>query len=160
MRLQGSQTRVNSRVCGRKVGTSWYSGARLGTMQCYYQAVASPVGVRLHANQIKAIDAWAAKQQECYLRAQRHFDGFRGSAIKPWLLAIVRNVCYAELARRKRREIAADLADFENTAEEPLWQQPQATPESVMLSSQDGAAIRRLIHSPKTPPVLSRLRFP
>jgi hypothetical protein len=31
-------------------------------MQCYYQAVASPVGVRLQANQIKAIDAWAAKQ--------------------------------------------------------------------------------------------------
>ena len=27
MRLQGSQTRVNSRICGRKVGTSRYSGA-------------------------------------------------------------------------------------------------------------------------------------
>jgi hypothetical protein len=26
MRLRGSQTRVNSRVCGRKVGTSRYSG--------------------------------------------------------------------------------------------------------------------------------------
>jgi RNA polymerase sigma-70 factor (ECF subfamily) len=83
--------------------------------------------------------------QECYLRAQRHFDGLRGSAIKPWLFAILRNVCYAELARRNRREIAADIADFENTAEEPLWQQPEATPESVMQSSQDGAAIRRLI---------------
>jgi hypothetical protein len=33
---------------------------RLGTMQWYYQAVASLVGVRLQANQIKAIDAWAA----------------------------------------------------------------------------------------------------
>jgi hypothetical protein len=32
-------------------------------MQWYYQAVASLVGVRLHANEIKAIDAWGAKQQ-------------------------------------------------------------------------------------------------
>ena len=38
--------------------------------------------------------------QECYLRAFRHFDGFRGQAIKPWLMAILRNVCHAEFARR------------------------------------------------------------
>jgi hypothetical protein len=29
--------------------------------------------------------------QECYLRALRHFDTFRGPAIKPWLFAILRN---------------------------------------------------------------------
>lgn len=38
--------------------------------------------------------------QECYLRALRHFDSYRGPAIKPWLLAILRNVCKAEFARR------------------------------------------------------------
>ena len=38
--------------------------------------------------------------QECYLRAFRHFDTFRGGPIKPWLLAILRNVCRAEYARR------------------------------------------------------------
>ena len=38
--------------------------------------------------------------QECSLRAFRHFDTFRGGAIKPWLLAILRNVCHAEYARR------------------------------------------------------------
>jgi len=27
--------------------------------------------------------------QECYLRALRHFDTFRGPAIKPWLFAIL-----------------------------------------------------------------------
>jgi DNA-directed RNA polymerase specialized sigma24 family protein len=31
--------------------------------------------------------------QECYLRALRYFDTFRGTEIKPWLLAILRNVC-------------------------------------------------------------------
>ena len=34
--------------------------------------------------------------QECYLRAFRHFDGLRGTDIKPWLMAILRNVCRAE----------------------------------------------------------------
>jgi len=38
--------------------------------------------------------------QECYLRAYRHFDTFRGGPIRPWLLAILRNVCRAEYARR------------------------------------------------------------
>ena len=32
--------------------------------------------------------------QECYLRAFRHFDTFRGGPIKPWLFAILRNVCH------------------------------------------------------------------
>ena len=38
--------------------------------------------------------------QECYLRAFRHFETFRGGPIKPWLFAILRNVCRAEYARR------------------------------------------------------------
>src|SRR3954465_4452074 len=38
--------------------------------------------------------------QECYLRALKHFDSYRGPAMKPWLLAILRNVCRAEFARR------------------------------------------------------------
>src|SRR5438132_6448499 len=38
--------------------------------------------------------------QECYLRALRHFDTVRNSDIKPWLFAILRNVCRAEYARR------------------------------------------------------------
>src|ERR1700756_976754 len=38
--------------------------------------------------------------QECYLRALKHFGGYRGPAMKPWLFAILRNVCRAEFARR------------------------------------------------------------
>src|SRR5262245_66382770 len=38
--------------------------------------------------------------QECYLRAFRHFETFRGGPIKPCLLAILRVVCRAEYARR------------------------------------------------------------
>src|SRR6201992_4468634 len=38
--------------------------------------------------------------QECYLRALKHFHTYRGPAMKPWLFAILRNVCRAEYARR------------------------------------------------------------
>src|SRR6202162_108815 len=60
--------------------------------------------------------------QECYLRALRHFDSYRGPAMKPWLLAILRNVCTAEFARRGGQETPADLADDEQAeATPPIW---------------------------------------
>src|ERR1700752_3102530 len=55
--------------------------------------------------------------QECYLRALRHFDSYRGPAMKPWLLAILKNVCYAEFARRGRQETPTDFAEAAPAAE-------------------------------------------
>ena len=48
--------------------------------------------------------------QECYLRALKHFDTFRGGAIRPWLFAILRNVCNAAYAQRRfaDQDIAED----------------------------------------------------
>jgi len=84
--------------------------------------------------------------QECYLRALRHFDSYRGPAMKPWLLAILRNVCNAEFTRRARGEIPTDYAQDESVTEEmPMWQEPQASPEKVILRQQDSATIRRLV---------------
>jgi RNA polymerase sigma-70 factor, ECF subfamily len=83
--------------------------------------------------------------QECYLRALRHFDSYRGPAMKPWLLAILKNVCYAEFARRGKQEMPADFTDGETPAEDPVWQEPQSTPEAVVLRQQDDATVRRLI---------------
>src|SRR5271165_4085633 len=40
--------------------------------------------------------------QDAYIRALRGFDGFRGDAMRPWLLAIVRNVAWRALAVRRR----------------------------------------------------------
>ena len=40
--------------------------------------------------------------QECYLRALRHFDGYRGPAMKPWLLAILKNLCRIHAAPWRR----------------------------------------------------------
>ncbi|TAI60082.1 sigma-70 family RNA polymerase sigma factor [Bradyrhizobium sp. Leo170] len=83
--------------------------------------------------------------QECFLRAYKHFDSYRGPAMKPWLFAILRNVCRAEYARRAGIKIGA-IEDVADSAEAtPLWHEAQETPETQMLREKDSAAIRRLI---------------
>jgi RNA polymerase sigma-70 factor (ECF subfamily) len=84
--------------------------------------------------------------QECYLRALRHFESYRGPAMKPWLLAILRNVCSAEFARRAAQPATPDCDD-DQTPVEPmsLWHEPQASQEAELLRRHDGEAIRRLI---------------
>ena len=85
--------------------------------------------------------------QECYLRAFRHFDTFRGGPIKPWLLAILRNVCRAEYARRGT--LAAVQADGMDAAAdevaESLWGEASPSPEAVSLSRFDAETVQRLI---------------
>jgi RNA polymerase sigma-70 factor (ECF subfamily) len=84
--------------------------------------------------------------QECYLRALRHFDSYHGPAMKPWLLTILRNVCNAEFARRGRQELPSDFTEEESTAEVlPMWQEPQTSPEAVLLRQQDSDTIRKLV---------------
>jgi RNA polymerase sigma-70 factor (ECF subfamily) len=85
--------------------------------------------------------------QECYLRAFRHFDTFRGGPIKPWLLAILRNVCRAEYARRGT--LAAVLSEsLDGAAEqsvEGLWAQAEGSPETQTLGRLEGETVRRLV---------------
>jgi RNA polymerase sigma-70 factor, ECF subfamily len=83
--------------------------------------------------------------QECYLRALHHFDSFRGPAMKPWLLAILRNVCNAEFARRTAQPAASPAAEEDRSADEPLWQEPPPSPETELINRHDGETIRRLI---------------
>src|SRR3982074_1716726 len=83
--------------------------------------------------------------QECYLRALRHFDRYRGPAITPWLFAIRRNVCRAEFARRASLP-TAPIDDVPEDAEQtPLWHETQETPETQMLHRWDSSTIRRLL---------------
>ena len=88
--------------------------------------------------------------QECYLRALRYFDTFRGPAIKPWLFAILRNVCRGEFARRSGALHSIDHSvDGETNEDEdavsPLWQEPQVSPETEVLHQRDAETIRRLV---------------
>src|ERR1700688_768049 len=80
--------------------------------------------------------------QECYLRAFRHFDSFRGTVIKPWLLAILRNVCRAEYARRKEF-VDAEVVDTEGVV--PLWVEAQSSPETQVLRQLETETMQRLV---------------
>src|ERR1700704_4061469 len=83
--------------------------------------------------------------QECYLRAFRHFDSYRGPAMKPWLFAILRNVCRAEFARRASSPTGTIEDVAENEEQTPLWHEAQETPETQMLRRWDSETIRRLV---------------
>lgn len=84
--------------------------------------------------------------QECYLRGLRYFDSYRGPAMKPWLLAILRNICLSEFTRRCKQEPLSEYSDDETAGEQmAMWQEPQASPESAIAVRCDAAAIRRLV---------------
>ena len=95
----------------------------------------------LMRNTVDAEDA----VQECYLRALHHFDSYRGPSMKPWLLAILRNVCNAEFARRSKQETPDDSKQDTETEQAPMWQEPAASPETMILREQDGDTIRKLV---------------
>lgn len=77
---------------------------------------------------------------DAYLRALRGYADFRGGDIKPWLFAIVRN-CFYSWARTTRPGQQADAPDDGIEALEP----DADTPESLLIKSEDGAALRALI---------------
>jgi len=85
--------------------------------------------------------------QECYLRALKHFDSYRGPAMKPWLFAILRNVCRAEYARRASSPTAPIEEVPEDAAQTPLWHDAPETPEAQMLHRWDASTIRRLVEA-------------
>src|SRR3978361_462327 len=83
--------------------------------------------------------------QECYLRAFKHFDSYRGPAMKPWLFAILRNVCRAEYARRAGAP-TTDIDALPDDAEQtPLWHEAQETPETQILRERDASAVQKLV---------------
>jgi len=84
--------------------------------------------------------------QECYLRAFRHFETFRGGPIKPWLLAILRNVCRAEYARRGALAgLQGESLDAAEQCTEGLWNEGEPSPEQHTLRRLDGETVQRLI---------------
>jgi RNA polymerase sigma-70 factor, ECF subfamily len=84
--------------------------------------------------------------QECYLRALRHFDTLRGQDVKPWLFAILRNVCRVEYGRRSRvllYDVNAEPDKPEDAI--PMWREAQDTPETEMLRKLDAVTIQGLV---------------
>jgi RNA polymerase sigma-70 factor, ECF subfamily len=83
--------------------------------------------------------------QECYLRALRHFDTFRGPEMKPWLFTILRNICLSEFTRRSCTVLIMDGEKEKDADAVPLWQEPPPTPESEILHERDAETVRRLV---------------
>jgi RNA polymerase sigma-70 factor (ECF subfamily) len=83
--------------------------------------------------------------QECYLRALRYFDTYRGPTMKPWLFAILRNVCRTEFGRRSGVALTFDGEIEEDNDATPLWQEAAVSPEAEVLRQRDAKTIRRLV---------------
>jgi RNA polymerase sigma-70 factor (ECF subfamily) len=80
--------------------------------------------------------------QEAFLRAFRYFDTFRGTAIKPWLFAIVRNVC-----RTIRKSAAASTVPLDDDDDRivPLWSVEGDTPGIELVKKRDAADVRQML---------------
>lgn len=89
--------------------------------------------------------------QECYRRALHHFEGRRGGAVRPWLLSILRSVCYTEFARRVEQETPVDPADRQQAGAPAFSQEPPAEPNSDIPDRGESAAIRQLVYSLPAP---------
>jgi RNA polymerase sigma factor (sigma-70 family) len=89
--------------------------------------------------------------QDAYIRALRGFAGFRGDAMRPWLLAIVRNVAWRALAVRRRttnnvipieaafgRAGEADLEPLDIASDEP-------SVETRLIEAGDQALLNRAL---------------
>ena len=114
-----------------------------GTRAARFRAIALPyvddvysLARYLLGNTADAEDA----TQEAFLRAFRHFDTFRGTAIKPWLFAIVRNVCRT----MRQSSVVSPLDDADDRAV-PLWSAEGETPEIEVVRQRDSAEVRRML---------------
>ncbi|MGO4437433.1 sigma-70 family RNA polymerase sigma factor [Rhizobium sp. RAF56] len=97
-------------------------------------------------------DADAAQDivQEAFLRAYRHFDGYRGGDPRAWLFSIVRN-CYRAWRQDFRRKAHFEQPMPEDAAGEDAQGAPREiasdedTPEMAMLHKTDAERVRAVI---------------
>src|SRR3984957_19834447 len=79
--------------------------------------------------------------QDVFIRALRGFDGFRGEAMRPWLLAIVRNVAWRALAVRRR------ATNNVIPIEAAYGHSDDGDPEPMSIASDEPSAEARLIEA-------------
>lgn len=88
--------------------------------------------------------------QDALLRAYRNFGQLRGAAAKPWLLAIVRNVCFRRLQERKRATnvISLDEALVSGSSAvhlESTFSQAPRSPEDEVIRAAEGSLVRQAL---------------
>jgi RNA polymerase sigma-70 factor (ECF subfamily) len=65
--------------------------------------------------------------------------------MKPWLFAILRNICRGEFARRSSAPLNLGDQTEQDDDTTPLWQEEQASPEAEIVHLRDAETIRRLV---------------
>ncbi len=89
--------------------------------------------------------------QDAYVRALRGFDGFRGENMRPWLLAIVRNVAWRALSVRRRATNnvisieAAYARDGEDASEPMKIPSDEPSVETRLIEAGDRALLTRAL---------------
>jgi RNA polymerase sigma-70 factor (ECF subfamily) len=78
--------------------------------------------------------------QEAFLRAVRHYDGYRGDNARAWLLTIVRNCCATWKGRRRAHR---EHLEFDERSHSEG--QEDATPEIFLLRSSAAESVRRAV---------------
>ena len=71
--------------------------------------------------------------QEAFVRALRHFGGFRGESGRAWLLAITRNTCWNQLEKRRARLAQTEFDETLHTPE-PATPSPEADLDRAMAA--------------------------
>src|ERR1700726_2238780 len=82
--------------------------------------------------------------QEAILRAFRGFDALRGSDVKGWLLAIVRN-CHSTACTRQRRRSFVPLPEEHDAQDGHAMIATTPDPESVSISLDHERTLERLM---------------
>lgn len=80
--------------------------------------------------------------QEAYLRAWRHYAGFRGGDERAWLLTIVRNCCYTWRRSARPRQQAVEYDDEEHG---DRGEASPPAPDARVLEADDRAELRRAL---------------
>jgi RNA polymerase sigma-70 factor, ECF subfamily len=88
--------------------------------------------------------------QEALVRAWRYFDGVRGDQPRAWLLAIVRNACFAWLRANRPAEISGS---FDDPVRDDLHALPATGhgPEALAIESLDRRVLNEAIAALPTP---------
>ena len=111
-----------------------------------HMASAFGLALRLLRAQADAEDA----VQDAYVRAFRAFHQLEGQEIKPWLLTIVRNVCYRHLESRRRAgnivSLDEALLGASNAVEGELaLASKERSPEQAAISVSDEALLSQAL---------------
>jgi len=85
--------------------------------------------------------------QEAYLRALRFFEGLREGDARPWLLTIVRHVCYDWIRRNRPQEVVGDIDEEDLRERADVDSSIGQNPETLLLRAADRAMINRAIEA-------------